>query len=53
MADLALSLGEVFRGRVKAALLFGGRAKGYHMKADYDIAKYFGKPTTCKTAEEG
>jgi hypothetical protein len=25
-------LSEVFKGRVKAALLFGGRAKGYSMK---------------------
>jgi len=43
-ADLAKSLSRVFKGRVKAALLFGGRAKGYLMKGDYDIAVYFGKP---------
>jgi uncharacterized protein YutE (UPF0331/DUF86 family)/predicted nucleotidyltransferase len=42
-ADLAESLGNVFKGRVRAALLFGGRAKGYSMKGDYDIAVYFGR----------
>jgi len=44
LADLAESLGKVFKGRVKAALLFGGRARGYSMKGDYDIAVYFGRP---------
>jgi uncharacterized protein YutE (UPF0331/DUF86 family)/predicted nucleotidyltransferase len=34
---------DVFRGKIKAALLFGGRAKGYTLKGDYDIAVYFGK----------
>jgi uncharacterized protein YutE (UPF0331/DUF86 family)/predicted nucleotidyltransferase len=34
---------DVFKGKVKAALLFGGRAKGYTLKGDYDIAVYFGK----------
>lgn len=42
-ADLAESLGNVFKGRVRAALLFGGRAKGYSMKGDYDVAVYFGR----------
>jgi predicted nucleotidyltransferase len=42
-ADLAERLSNVFRGRVKAALLFGGRAKGYSMKGDYDVAVYFGR----------
>ena len=43
LADLAERLHNVFKGRVKAALLFGGRAKGYSMKDDYDIAVYFGR----------
>jgi uncharacterized protein YutE (UPF0331/DUF86 family)/predicted nucleotidyltransferase len=34
---------DVFRGRVKAAFLFGGRAKGYSLKGDYDVAVYFGR----------
>jgi predicted nucleotidyltransferase len=42
--DLVGNLSRVFKGRVKAALLFGGRAKGYSMKGDYDIAVYFGRP---------
>jgi len=42
--DLFGNLSRVFKGRVKAALLFGGRAKGYSMKGDYDIAVYFGRP---------
>ena len=42
--DLVGNLSEVFKGRVKAALLFGGRVKGYSMKGDYDIAVYFGRP---------
>lgn len=42
-ADLTKRLGKVFKGRVRAALLFGGRAKGYSMKGDYDIAVYFGR----------
>ena len=36
-------LRDVFKGRVKAALLFGGRVKGYALKGDYDIAVYFGR----------
>jgi len=36
-------LRDVFKGRVKAALLFGGRVKGYTLKGDYDIAVYFGR----------
>jgi uncharacterized protein YutE (UPF0331/DUF86 family)/predicted nucleotidyltransferase len=36
-------LSNVFKGKVRAALLFGGRAKGYSMKGDYDIAVYFGR----------
>lgn len=43
-ADLAENLSDVFKGRVRAALLFGGRARGYSMKGDYDIAVYFGRP---------
>jgi hypothetical protein len=43
LADLEGTLGSVFKGRVKAALLFGGRARGYSMKGDYDIAVYFGR----------
>lgn len=42
-ADFVDSLSGVFKGRVRAALLFGGRAKGYSMKGDYDIAVYFGR----------
>jgi predicted nucleotidyltransferase len=38
------NLQEVFKGRVKAAFLFGGRAKGYSLKGDYDISVYFGRP---------
>jgi len=34
----------VLKGKVKAAVLFGGRAKGYSLKGDYDIAVYFGRP---------
>ena len=37
-------LRRVLKGKVKAAVLFGGRAKGYLMKGDYDIALYFGRP---------
>jgi uncharacterized protein YutE (UPF0331/DUF86 family)/predicted nucleotidyltransferase len=44
LADLAGSLGSVFKGRVRVALLFGGRARGYSLKGDYDIAVYFGRP---------
>ena len=44
LVDLAESLGNVLKGRVRAALLFGGRARGYSMKGDYDIAVYFGRP---------
>ena len=43
-ADLMGNLSMVFKGRVRAALLFGGRAKGYSVKGDYDIAVYFGRP---------
>jgi len=43
-ADLMGNLSRVFKGRVRAALLFGGRAKGYSVKGDYDIAVYFGRP---------
>ena len=42
-ADLEGSLRSILKGRVKAALLFGGRARGYSMKGDYDIAVYFGR----------
>jgi hypothetical protein len=42
-ADLEKSLRSILKGRVKAALLFGGRARGYSMKGDYDIAVYFGR----------
>ena len=43
-AEVTISLSEVFKGRVKAALLFGSRAAGYSIKGDYDIAVYFGRP---------
>ena len=39
---LQKKLYNVFKGRVKLALLFGGRAKGYRVRGDYDIAVYFG-----------
>lgn len=42
-ADLVGSLSGVIKGRVRAALLFGGRARGYSMKGDYDVAVYFGR----------
>ncbi|MGC8998149.1 MAG: type VII toxin-antitoxin system HepT family RNase toxin [Candidatus Bathyarchaeia archaeon] len=42
--EMQRNLQEVFKGRVKAAFLFGGRAKGYSLKGDYDISVYFGKP---------
>jgi uncharacterized protein YutE (UPF0331/DUF86 family)/predicted nucleotidyltransferase len=41
--DLPERLSKVLKGRVSAAILFGGRAKGYSMKGDYDIAVYFGR----------
>ncbi|MEM2865380.1 MAG: nucleotidyltransferase domain-containing protein [Candidatus Bathyarchaeia archaeon] len=44
MPDESLDLSEVFKGRVEAAFLFGGRAKGYSVKGDYDVAVYFGRP---------
>jgi uncharacterized protein YutE (UPF0331/DUF86 family)/predicted nucleotidyltransferase len=40
---LKKNLKEVFKGKVKAAFLFGGRAKGYSLKGDYDISVYFGR----------
>jgi len=42
--ELDESLKKVLEGRVAAALLFGGRAKGYSMKGDYDVAVFFGRP---------
>jgi len=42
--ELPKNLQEVFKGRVKAAFLFGGRAKGYSLKGDYDISVYFWRP---------
>jgi predicted nucleotidyltransferase len=44
MDALHETLHRLLRGRVKAALLFGGRAKGYSLKGDYDIAVFFGRP---------
>lgn len=41
--EIAEKLGKILIDRVKIALLFGGRAKGYSMKGDYDIAIYFGR----------
>jgi uncharacterized protein YutE (UPF0331/DUF86 family)/predicted nucleotidyltransferase len=38
------NLQKVFKGKAKAAFLFGGRAKGYSLKGDYDISVYFGRP---------
>ena len=46
MTDDFECLREVLKGKVKAAVLFGGRAKGYSLKGDYDIAVYFGRPYT-------
>jgi uncharacterized protein YutE (UPF0331/DUF86 family)/predicted nucleotidyltransferase len=43
-ADLPQKLSKVLKSRVSAAILFGGKAKGYSMKGDYDIAVYFGRP---------
>lgn len=43
-ADLPEKLSKILKGRVSAAILFGGKAKGYSMKGDYDIAVYFGRP---------
>ena len=43
-AEFDERLKRVFEGRVEAALLFGGRAKGYSMKGDYDIAVFFNRP---------
>ena len=37
-------LREALRGRVKAAFLFGGRAKGYVLRGDVDVAVFFGRP---------
>ncbi|ABP50970.1 paREP11 [Pyrobaculum arsenaticum DSM 13514] len=31
---------DVLSGRVRLAYLFGGRAKGYSLKGDYDVAVY-------------
>ena len=42
-AEIAESLSKILKGKVKIALLFGGRAKGYSIKGDYDIAIYFGR----------
>ncbi|MEM3677930.1 MAG: HepT-like ribonuclease domain-containing protein [Candidatus Bathyarchaeia archaeon] len=44
IADKSLNLSGVLKGRVEAAFLFGGRAKGYSVKGDYDVAVYFGRP---------
>lgn len=41
--ELDERLKSVFEGRVDAAILFGGRVKGYSMKGDYDIAVLFGR----------
>lgn len=38
------TLSKVFKGKVKVALLFGSRVKGYSVKGDYDIAIFFGRP---------
>ena len=40
---LIAKLREVLEGRVRAAFLFGGRAKGYVLKGDIDIAVLFGR----------
>jgi uncharacterized protein YutE (UPF0331/DUF86 family)/predicted nucleotidyltransferase len=42
--ELQKNLQELFKGRVKAAFLFGSRTKEYSLKGDYDISVYFGKP---------
>lgn len=41
---MAAKLREVLEGRVKAAFLFGGRAKGYVLRGDVDVAVFFGRP---------
>ena len=41
---LLAKLREVLEGRVKAAFLFGGRAKGYVLRGDVDVAVFFGRP---------
>ena len=38
--ELVERMRGVLRGRVKLAYLFGGRAKGYSLKGDYDVAVY-------------
>jgi len=38
LEGLVSKLREALRGRVLLAYLFGGRAKGYTLKGDYDIA---------------
>jgi len=43
-SGLAQGLEKVVKGRVKVALLFGGRVKGYSVRGDYDVAVYFGRP---------
>ena len=45
-SKLPEKLSKVLKGKVSAALLFGGKAKGYSLKSDYDIAVYFGRPHT-------
>jgi len=38
LEEIVSKLREVLRGRVLLAYLFGGRAKGYTLRGDYDIA---------------
>ncbi|MCD6114454.1 MAG: DUF86 domain-containing protein [Thermoprotei archaeon] len=38
LGEIISKLSRVLKGRVEAAYLFGGRAKGYVLKGDFDIA---------------
>jgi len=38
VGEIVEKLAKALKGRVKAAYLFGGRAKGYLLRGDYDVA---------------
>jgi len=42
--ELLVKLRRVLKGQVKAAFLFGGRAKGYALRGDVDVAVLLGRP---------
>ena len=44
LEDVLNKLREILKGRVKAAFLFGGRAKGYVLRGDIDIAVFLRPP---------